>query len=345
MRNRHCGFRGKNMIGKKGKASETDAVVSKFRLSKKKSISYSKWGYIFTAPFFIVFIIFSLIPLFLTIYYSFFEYYSIGLEEQGPNFIGFENYAEIFRDVQFFKYLGNTVMMWLLGFIPQIAVSLLLAVIFTDARLKLKFTGFFKTIIYMPNLVMASAFSMLFLTLFSANGPIASMLVAAGVTDKLDVLGDIWQTRSIIALINFLMWFGNTTILLMAGVMGIDQGLFDAARIDGANSWQVFFRITMPLLKPILVYVLLTSLIGGIQMFDIPQIFTQGTGSPVLSSMTVIMYLYKLIGTSKNYGMAGAVSVILFVIVAILSVIVFKSIYKTDKRGKRIAPLRRGVKQ
>lgn len=322
--------------------SVTQAAVPKTKIGKKNSISYSKWGYLFTAPFFVVFIIFSLIPLLLTFYYSFFEYYSIGLLEVGPNFVGFDNYAEVFKDVQFFKYLGNTVIMWLLGFIPQILVSLLLAVIFTDARLKLKFTGFFKTVIYMPNLVMASAFAMLFLTIFSANGPVASMLEAAGVTERLDILGNVWQTRSLIALMNFLMWFGNTTILLMAGVMGIDPGLFDAARIDGANSWQVFFRITLPLLKPILIYVLLTSLIGGIQMFDIPQIFTQGTGSPVLSSMTVIMYLYKLIGTSKNYGMAGAVSVILFVIVAVLSLVVFKSIYKSDKKGKKIAPLRRG---
>jgi multiple sugar transport system permease protein len=122
---------------------------------------------------------------------------------------------------------------------------------------------------------------------------------------------------------NFLMWFGNTTILLMAGMMGIDPSLFEAAEVDGATATQVFFRITLPLLRPILVYVMITSLIGGLQMFDVPQILTNGSGDPMRSSMTLIMYLNKHL-YSKNYGMAGALSVLLFIITGILSMIVYK---------------------
>ena len=122
---------------------------------------------------------------------------------------------------------------------------------------------------------------------------------------------------------NFLMWFGNTTILLMAGMMGIDGSVFESAEVDGATQTQIFFKITLPLLRPILVYVMVTSLIGGIQMFDVPQILTNGTGDPVQSSMTLIMYLNKHL-YSKNFGMGGALSVFLFVITAILSLIVFK---------------------
>ena len=123
---------------------------------------------------------------------------------------------------------------------------------------------------------------------------------------------------------NCLMWFGNTTILLMAGMMGIDPALFEAAEVDGATSTQVFFRITMPLLRPILVYVLITSLIGGLQMFDVPQILTNGTGGPTDTTMTLIMYLNKQL-YSKNYGMGGALSVLLFIVTGILSLIVFKA--------------------
>ena len=125
---------------------------------------------------------------------------------------------------------------------------------------------------------------------------------------------------------NCLMWFGNTTILLMAGMMGIDTSLFEAAEVDGATSMQVFFKITLPLLRPILVYVLITSLIGGLQLFDVPQILTTGTGDPMRSSMTLIKHLY-----SKNYGMAGALSVVLFFITGVLSLVVFK-ITGNDKR-------------
>ena len=128
------------------------------------------------------------------------------------------------------------------------------------------------------------------------------------------------------------MWFGNTTILLMAGMMGIDTSLFEAAEVDGATSTQVFFRITLPLLRPILVYVLITSLIGGLQLFDVPQILTNGTGNPVRSTMTLIMFLNNHL-YSKNYGMAGAVSVVLFIITGILSIVVFKLTVNDKRKG------------
>ena len=112
--------------------------------------------------------------------------------------------------------------------------------------------------------------------------------------------------------------------------MGVDPCLFEAARIDGANSRQIFGKITLPLIKPILAYTLITSLIGGIQMFDVPQILTNGNGNPDRTSMTVIMYLNKHL-YSKNYGMAGALSVVLFFITGILSLVVFK-VTGNDKR-------------
>ena len=122
---------------------------------------------------------------------------------------------------------------------------------------------------------------------------------------------------------NCIMWFGNTTILLMAGMMGIDPSLFEAAQVDGATATQIFYKITLPLLRPILIYVMITSLIGGLQMFDVPQILTNGTGDPMRSSMTLIMYLNKHL-YSKNYGLGGALSVFMFIITGILSLIVFK---------------------
>jgi multiple sugar transport system permease protein len=127
---------------------------------------------------------------------------------------------------------------------------------------------------------------------------------------------------------NFMMWFGNTTILLMSGIMGIDTALFEAARIDGASSTKVFFKITMPLLLPIFVFVFITSMIGGIQLFDVPQILTNGGGSPNRTSMTLVMFLNKHLA-SKNYGVAGAVSMLIFVVTGILSVIVYKSMMNT----------------
>lgn len=302
---------------------------------KCKTNAYKKWGYIFLIPFVTVYIVFQLIPLISTIYNSFFENYRAGLSQIGPTFIGFENYITLFSNGDLWVYMQNTVIMWIMGFVPQILVSLLLGAWFSNTRLRLKFTQFFKTVIYLPNLIMASAFSMLFFTLFSEFGPINDLLLNVGIiTERFAFLDDMWSVRTLIAFMNFIMWFGNTTILLMAGMMGIDGALYEAAEVDGATAGQVFTKITLPLLKPILVYVMITSLIGGLQMFDVPQILTDGTGNPMRSSMTLIMYLNNHL-YSKNYGMAGALSVILFIITAVLSVIIFKVSGNSDKvKGK-----------
>ena len=310
--------------------------MKRLSVRPSKGISYAKWGYIFIAPFFITYAIFVLYPQMLTIYNSFFENYRSGLKQVGPNFVGLENYVKLFTPdkngtIDILKYAGNTVILWVGGAIPQVAIALLLAIFFTSYRLNIRGQQFFKTVIYMPNLIMASAFSMLFYTLFSPVGPVNHALMDWGILDVgFDFFAQKVTVRGMIMLMNFLLWFGNTTILLMAGIMGIDQNMFEAAQIDGANSVQVFFKVTLPLLMPILVYTVITALIGGLQMFDVPQVLTNGGGTPNRTSMTLIMFLNNYLKTSKNYGMAGAISVIIFIITGILSLIVYRSLTKQD---------------
>ncbi len=417
--------------------ADTNTVAVK-KTKKRHTVQYDRWGYFFIAPFFLIYVIFSLIPLVTTFVYSFFEYYRIGLQEIGPYgrvykyFSGsVDDFSWELDDTQYAlddliaqydesgntltvdikdeikaavegvdgtidldkymadvskmvdkeinkgataqetieqakklvthkisaisrnfsvvfagndnmgKYFLNTLIMWILGFIPQILVSLLLAVWFTNTELKLKCQQFFKTVIYMPNLIMAAAFAMLFFALFSPQGPVNSILksmynsmnasqIASGAMPEMEPVrffSSTGWTRTLVATMNFLMWYGNTTILLMAGVMGIDNSLFEAARIDGASSLRIFFKITIPLLLPIFVYVLITSLIGGIQMFDVPQILSNGHGTPNRTSMTIIMKLNRHL-QSKNYGPAGVTSILIFAITGVLSGIVYKMTMK-----------------
>jgi len=303
---------------------------------KKKTarvVRYNRWGYIFLIPFVVVYLIFQFVPLATTIYNSFFELYQSGLTKIGPNFVGIENYKTILANEDIWTYTQNTFIMWIIGFIPQILLSLLLGAWFSDPSLRLKGQRFFKTVIYLPNLIMASAFSMLFFTLFSDGGPVNNLLIQAGIFEQpYKFLSNVVSTRTLVGSMNLIMWFGNTTILLMAGMMGIDPALFESAQVDGATSHQVFFRITLPLIRPIMVYTLITSLIGGIQMFDVPQILTNGSGNPVRSSMTLIMFLNKHL-YSKNYGLGGSISVLLFVITALLSLLVFKMTTKKNQEA------------
>jgi len=307
-----------------------------FVQKKRKLVNYAKWGYIFILPFFASFFIFSFIPLVDTIRYSFYEYFRSGIKEIGPNFIGMKNYASLLQS-DMLKYAGNTLILWVIGFIPQIVIALTLASWFVDVRMKIRCQQFFKVVIYLPNLIMASAFAMLFFTLFSKTGPVNSILMSLGViSEVIDFMRTALGVRSLIGTMNFLMWFGNTTIMLMAAIMGISPDIFEASEIDGCNSVQRFFRITLPLIRPILAYTLITSIIGGLQMFDVPQILTNGQGNPDRTSMTLIMFLNSHL-RSKNYGMAGALSVYLFIVSGILCFIVYKMTNDNDPDGSKAA--------
>ena len=303
---------------------------------KKKTVSYAKWGYVFILPFFITYFIFSLIPLADTVRFSFFEYYRSGIKEVGPNFIGIENYVSLLKS-DMLTYGINTLILWIIGFIPQIVIALVLASWFTDTRLKIRHKQFFKVVIYLPNLIMASAFALLFFTLFSTSGPVNSILLSTGlIKAPIDFMGTVFGTRSLIGFMNFLMWFGNTTIMLIAAINGISMEIFEACDLDGCNHIRRFFYITLPMIRPILAYTLITSIIGGLQMFDVPQILTNGQGNPDRTSMTLIMFLNNHL-KSKNYGMAGALSVYLFIISAILCFIVYRMTNDNDPDGSKAA--------
>jgi len=302
---------------------------------KHKSISYAKWGYIFVIPFFAVFIVFNLFPLLSTFKNSLYEYYKSNGVTFGPNWIGLQNYTKLFSaEVNVGKYFMNTFIIWLMGFIPQIFFSLLFASWFTDLRMKLK-TGAYKIIFYLPNVIMAAAMGMLFFTMFDQSGPMTMLLkpFTGGVAYKF--FENVWSQRTIIALINFMMWYGNTTIMLMAAINGVDPSLYESAQIDGANPSQTFWNITIPLIRPILVYVLITSLIGGLQMYDVPQIITKNGDAVNRTSMTMIMYLQYQMNIGKNYGYAGAISVVLFIVAAALSMLVFYINSDKDERKRK----------
>ncbi|MCQ2437057.1 MAG: sugar ABC transporter permease, partial [Clostridia bacterium] len=152
---------------------------------KHKSISYAKWGYIFILPFFVVYLLCKFVPQVLTIYNSFFVNYRDGLMQVGPKFAGFNNFVSLFTPdktgtIAILKYFLNTIVLWLMGAIPQIVIALFLAVTLSSNRLNLKGQKFFKTVIYMPNLIMASAFAMLVFALFSNVGPINQLLKIIG---------------------------------------------------------------------------------------------------------------------------------------------------------------------
>lgn len=306
---------------------------------KRKTVEYGKYGYIFIAPFFLVFLIFQLYPLLYTFYLSFVNYRMSQGKWCEQTFCGFDNFMAILSKKDFksggviwfdtlpMNSIKNTAILWVVNFIPQILLALLLAAWFTDTVVKLKGQGAFKVMMFLPNIITASSIAILFYNLFGNNGPITILLRNLHIIDKnFSFLESKGATIGIIGFMQFWMWYGNTMIVLIAGILGINPSLYEAAMVDGASSKQQFFSITMPLLKPILQFTLVTSAIGGLQMFDIPSLYNvaQGIGQPGRVSHTVTMNIKEFaFSQNPDYGKAAALSIVLFIFTLAISLIFF----------------------
>lgn len=310
--------------------------MAKTTQPKRKTVEYGRYGVYFIIPFMLVFLIFQAYPLVYTIGLGFCENYTDSMfnTEVGPTFNGLTNLVTVLRSTEgvwFNTYtcqsIATTIIMWILGFIPQILFALFLAVWFTDTRVKLRAQGAYKVMIFMPNIITTATVAVLFYSLFNhPSGPVNLVLVNLGILkEPFKFFTSRWATRGIVAFINFWMWYGNTMIVLTAGVLGISPSLFEAARVDGATSGQIFRKITIPLLRPILLFTLVNSAIGGLQMFDIPKLLTNsGKGDPDFATRTITMYMRSVaFEGARNMGLASASSIVLFIVTLIFSLILF----------------------
>lgn len=314
-----------------------------------KSISYAKYGYMFIAPFFLVYCFFQVWPLIQTFILSF-----QGNGADAGNFVGFDNYgiilfgsgegmgrrAAAMQDL-FLTSFKNTIILWFGNFIPQILLSLLLAVWFTDSKLHIPGVGFFKVVMYLPNIITAVSVAALFMR-FISNSQLSAVntLLMLNGGDPVSFEASAAWSRGIVMFIQTWLWFGNTMIMMMSGIMGINPSLFEAAAIDGASSGQVLRKVTLPLLRPMVVYTLITSMIGGLQMFDIPYLYHTGAGKINANLRTVAVFVYEQFRAGAkihqpDYGIAGAASVLLFIITAALGVLVFRMNRDEDEHRKK----------
>lgn len=303
---------------------EVIPVTEKKNTVNRKMKKRDNVAYIFVAPFILVFLVFNVYPVIRTFYLSFMNYQGYGV----PQFLGIENYTRVFHDKFFWRALLNTVKIWGVNIVLQLGLAYLLTIIFSDIKYKMRGLSVFRAMFYLPNLIAATSVSFLFKTLLDWKyGTINQMLMAAHLENSpMNWLGSPHTAPYVISVISAWMWFGNSFIILMAGVQGIPKDYFEAAAIDGAGRWKVFTSITLPLLRPITLYVFITSLIGGLQMFDLPFLMADGgtAGNPSGSLQTVVMYLYKFGFETYQVGFASAIAYTLFGIILVVSVLQFK---------------------
>ncbi len=291
---------------------------------RRKGVSYAKYGYIFSIPFVLAYLAFNFLPTLYTLILGFTD--MKGLGKTDFKFLDdiFQNFKLILNNPSFITSIKNTLGIWIANFIPQILLALLLTAWFTNNRNKIKGQGFFKVVFYMPNIITAATIAILFDAIFSyPTGPMNSLFQFFGLSETpIFFLINKNTTRGIVAFIQFWMWYGNTMIVLIAGVLGINPELFEASEIDGATSRQTFFNVTLPNLRTILLYTLITSLIGGLSMYDIPRLFQNGGPDNATLTITVFIYNQAFQG-SYLYNRAAAASLLLFIIIALASSFIF----------------------
>lgn len=299
---------------------------------RRKSVSYAKYGYIFSIPFVLAYLVFSLYP---TIYTAVIGFTDLkGLTKTDWKFLPnpFQNFEQILKNPSFITSTKNTAIIWIINFIPQILLALLLTAWFTSQRRHIKGQGAFKVIFYMPNIITAATVAILFSSLFGyPMSPVNDLFQTFGLSkEPIYFLNYKWTAKLIVSFIQFWQWYGYTMLILISGVLGINPELFEAAEMDGASGSKTFFKITIPSLRPIMLYMLVTSLIGGLNMFDIPKLFVPNSG-PDNATLTTSVFIYnQAFSGSYMYNRAAAASMILFVIIAILSGILFYSMRDRD---------------
>ncbi|MGO3795512.1 MAG: carbohydrate ABC transporter permease [Pauljensenia sp.] len=282
-------------------------------------IEYRWSPYLYIAPFFVVFAITGLYPLLYTAWVSLHKWHLIG-GEQG--FVGFQNYVDVVQQPTFWIALRNTFSIFLLSSVPQIIVAVLIAYVL-DTNLRAK--TFWRMGVLLPYVVAPVAVSMIFAKVFADQSGMANSLLGMVGIDPIRWHADAFASHIAIAnMVNF-RWTGYNALILLAAMQAIPQDLYEAATVDGAGRARQFFSVTIPQLRSTIIFVVITSTIGGLQIFDEPRMFdTMGNGGADKQWLTLTMYLYQLgWGPQKSFGRASAIAWILFLIIILIGMVNF----------------------
>lgn len=279
----------------------------------------SRWStFILLSPWIVTFIAFSLYPVGYSLYLSFTKYDP--LAGISPQFIGLSNYVEIMNDPTFWQAVKNTVI-FVVGTIPVTTAIAIILAVFLNQRIK--FRSFFRASYFVPVMTSVVVISTIFTYIYSPYGLLNSLLNLFGIPGKNWLLNTNFALPAIMVM---MIWasFGYYTVLFLAGLQNIPEEIYESAAIDGANTVQTFFRITLPLLRPMLIFALVINTIRSFQIFS--QIFVMTQGGPLGSTRTVVYYLYNMGFQKFRMGYASGIAYLLFILILIFSVIQMKSL-------------------
>jgi len=292
--------------------STTETSIKKtLKQSTKDHIS----GYLYISPFFILFGVFGLFPIVFTAFISFHKWDILGTRE----YVGFRNYELLFTDPLFWKSLGNTFSIWVISTLPQLFMALVIAFVLNQAFLKGK--QFFRLSVFLPNITSVVAVAIIFDSIFGHHYGILNYFLSLFGVENINWEGTYIGTHIAIATMVMWRWVGYNSIIYLSALQSIPKDLYEAATIDGASKIQQFFTITIPMIRPMILFTVILSTIGGMQIFAEPQIFSGDGGGALDQGLTLTLYLYEEAFVRNSFGYASSLAWVLFIIIVLFSLV------------------------
>lgn len=273
------------------------------------------------SPFYLIFLGFGLFPVGFSLYLSFHRWDGLGSME----WAGLSQYRYLLSDSDFWNSIGNTIVIWALATVPMIILAMVLAVMLNSA---VRFKSWYRVAYFLPNVTSVVAIAIVFGSIFSTNNGVVNALLHSVGIDQVAWLNTPWGIKVTIAALMTWQWTGYNAIIFLAGLQTVPGELYEAARMDGAGPIQTFFRITLPLLRPTLLFVLVVSTVTGLQSFSEPQVLLQTSsndstfaGGPGHSGQTMVLYFFQQTFDNNDFGYGAAVAWGIFLVVVLFSII------------------------
>ena len=309
---------------------KTDETINPVAASSQGSlwreIYKSRSLYLFISPFYILFIVFGLFPIIFSLYLSFQKWDGIGAME----FIGLRQFNYLLKDTVFWQAVGNTFIIWFISTLPMLFGALVIAFLLNASFVR--FRGFYRSAFFITNVTSIVAVTIIFKSIFGNHYGLLNYILSIIGMEPVKWLESGFLIKVVIASMVVWRWTGYNAIIYLAGLQAIPNDLYEAAKIDGANTVQQFFHITIPLLRPIILFTVLMTTIGSMQLFTEPQVLLGNSGGVGGAGMTITLYMYKQGFIDNQFGYASVVSWALFIIIALFSLINWKIVEKTGAK-------------
>ncbi|WP_439116314.1 carbohydrate ABC transporter permease [Paludifilum halophilum] len=276
--------------------------------------------YAFISPFYLLFFVFGFFPILFSFYLAFQSWDGLG----EIRFVGMQNFEALVQDPVFWTSVANTFIIWIQSTVPQLILAMILAFLLNAAFVRFK--DFFRAVYFVPNITSIVAVAIIFASFFGTEYGLMNALLRLIGLEPINWLQSPGWIKTAIATMVIWRWTGYNTIIYLAGLQSIPNDLYEAAKIDGASRVQMFMYITVPMLKPVILFTVILSTIGGMQLFTEPQVLTYGTGGTGNGGLTLVLYLYNQAFVNHYYGYASAIAWALFLLIVGFSFINWKLI-------------------